>query len=110
VLLEFDGATRIANAVSRNTFFACGRWLDRNRCANDPGCLFLADRRHPGTFGQALMAQLVIEALNARLGAGLRPLTAQEIHRLAAPDTTLADREPVSALPAPVSAPADKSR
>ncbi len=39
----------------------------------------LADDFHPNTNGQALIANLIVEAFNARYGAGIRLLTTEEI-------------------------------
>jgi lysophospholipase L1-like esterase len=41
--------------------------------------LFLADGRHAGTVAQALIARLFLATVNARLEAGIRPLSDREI-------------------------------
>jgi len=96
-LLDFDRATMLADLISRDYVTAAGRKLDRNRPGNGPDRFFLADSRHPGTLGQALMAAMFIEVVNARFDARIRPLTSAEVIRLA-------DRQPVlasSASPTP---------
>jgi phospholipase/lecithinase/hemolysin len=101
-LLDLDRATLLADLISRDYVTAAGRKLDRNRPGNDPDRFFLADSRHPGTLGQALMASMFIEVVNARFDARIRPLTCAEVIRLA-------DRQPVlasSSSPNPGPAPA----
>jgi phospholipase/lecithinase/hemolysin len=78
-LLDLDLIARIVNLMSRESVTVGGRLLDRRRPSNDPGHFFLADARHPGTLGQGLMARMFVEAVNARFGAGIPPLTDREV-------------------------------
>lgn len=78
-LLDLELTSRIANLISRDSILVCGRTLDRIHPSNDINHFFLADGRHPGALGQALMAQMMIEALNKRCNAGIKRLTAEEV-------------------------------
>jgi hypothetical protein len=82
-LVDLDLAVRAANLVSRDYALVGGRMLDRTRPGNDLGHFFLADVRHSGTLGQGLMARLLVEAVNAKFGAGVAPLSWQEVHDVA---------------------------
>jgi phospholipase/lecithinase/hemolysin len=82
-LQDFDLAVKLANAVSLDYAPGAGVRLDRRVPSNDPRHLFLADTRHPGTIGQALMAQLFIDTVNARFGLRITPLRDSEIRHIA---------------------------
>jgi len=56
-----------------------GRAVDRDRPGNSLDRLFLADGRHLGTSGQGVLAKFLVDALNARCAAGIRPLDEREI-------------------------------
>jgi phospholipase/lecithinase/hemolysin len=60
-----------------------GRKLDRLHPGNTLDRFFLADVRHPGTLGQALMARMFIETVNAKFAAGIAPLEPREVLTLA---------------------------
>src|SRR5207248_1180819 len=62
-LIDLDMGVKIANLISREYAPVAGLRLDRTRAANQAGYFFLADSRHPGTAGQALLAQMFIEAV-----------------------------------------------
>jgi lysophospholipase L1-like esterase len=68
--------------------------------------LFLADGRHAGTVAQALIARLFVATVNARLDAGIRPLSDREILEYAArvpstPGSLAGGPELLGATPAP---------
>jgi phospholipase/lecithinase/hemolysin len=83
-LIDLDLTARVANLLSRDYVTVGGRRVDRRRPANDPAHFFLADVRHPGTLGQGLMAGMFVEVVNARFGAGIEPITGQELLAVAA--------------------------
>jgi lysophospholipase L1-like esterase len=89
-VLDLALVARLADMVRRDYALVAGRRLDRSRPGNSPDHFFLADRRHPGTMAQALLARLFILEVNARFGAGIEPLRDAEILRLV--DDPLAGR------------------
>jgi lysophospholipase L1-like esterase len=82
-LVDFDLMTRLANLASRERMRLAGQRLDRIQGANDLSHLFLADGRHLGTFGQAVLAQMVVTALDAKFAAGIERLGDREIREFA---------------------------
>lgn len=84
-LLDLERAARLALPLGRGRVLLAGHVLDRSRPSNDPDHLFLADRRHLGTFGQAVLAKLVVDALDAEFGLGIEPLRPGELRDLSAP-------------------------
>jgi hypothetical protein len=74
---------RLANRISRRHAFIAGHRLERAGGRNDHEHLFLADRRHLGTIGQGLMAQLVVSAMDVKFAARVAPLTDRDISRFA---------------------------
>jgi lysophospholipase L1-like esterase len=100
-LQDLDLGVKIANAVSLDYTPGAGVRLDRRIASNDPRHFFLADTRHPGTIGQALLAQMFIDTVNARFRFGIAPLTDPEIRQtaLSIPDwrPSTASREPILA-------------
>ncbi len=71
--------TRIGRAISPRVVIVAGRHVDRERPGDGPDHFFLEDSRHLGTIGQGLLAKLLVDCLNARFGAGIRPLEDREI-------------------------------
>ena len=57
--------TRLANLVSRERVVVDGLRMDRTDPGNSVEHFFLADRRHPGTVGQGLLAKLFVDTINA---------------------------------------------
>lgn len=78
-IMDFALATKVANRLSPDALFVGGHRVDRLRAGNGPGHLFLADRRHLGTLGHAMLARCFIVTVNLRFRAGLAPLTDREI-------------------------------
>jgi hypothetical protein len=64
-----------------DTVIVSGRRLDRIHPANSDDHAFLADSRHIGTLMQGELANHIIDALNARLDARIKPLSVDEILR-----------------------------
>lgn len=81
--MDLELAARLAERFSPKTILVAGRKLDRLHPANDLDHFFLADVRHPGTLGQSMVAQSIIEIVNTRFGAELKPLGDREIVNLA---------------------------
>jgi phospholipase/lecithinase/hemolysin len=97
-LIDLDLTARLASLLGEESVLVAGRRLDRRGAGNDPDHFFLADVRHPGTLGQGLMAQLLIEAVNAKFGAGIEPLGPRELIALAESVPTPARRDDAVAL------------
>lgn len=95
---DFDLVTRLASRLSGEYALILGRRLDRIRSGNRLGHLFLADKRHLGTLGQGFMAQMFVNALNAKFGAGIAPLSDKDVLEFAA---TLAPGESLAGIGAP---------
>ncbi len=70
-LLDLDLTARLADALAPDHIMVGGRKIDRLIPSNAPDHFFLADERHSGTVGQALMAKLTLEAIKAKFGADL---------------------------------------
>jgi hypothetical protein len=83
-LVDFDLVNRVARVVAPSRVTVGNRAIDRDRPGNEPDCLILADRRHMGTVGQALLARLIVEKLNQRFHAGVKPISDEEILAYAA--------------------------
>jgi hypothetical protein len=62
-------------------FKVAGVAIDRDVPANDPTHLWLADGIHAGTIGQALLANVFIDAVNEEFGAGIKRFRPPEILR-----------------------------
>ena len=71
-LVDFDLLTRLANLASRERMKLAGQKLDRTQGGNDLNHLFLADGRHLGVFGQAVLAQMIVTSLDAKFAAGMQ--------------------------------------
>jgi phospholipase/lecithinase/hemolysin len=82
-LLDFDRTARVVNMLGCDTISIGGLKLDRRHPSNDPGHFFLADGRHPGTFGQGFMAQMIVDVLNTQFQAGIKPLSHEEVRSYA---------------------------
>jgi hypothetical protein len=87
----FAGNDRVAVAdlnglfddiLSPDRFKVGGLEIDRGQYGAEPDRLFVDDL-HPGTVGQALMANLFLDAANDRFGLGVRRLNNGEIMRAA---------------------------
>jgi hypothetical protein len=104
-LLDLEWAARLAFPIGRGRVLLAGQVLDRDRPANDPGHLFLADRRHLGSFGQAVLAKLIVDALDAQFGLGIEPLRLGELPDLARPSpgvpASVASASPAGPILAP---------
>jgi phospholipase/lecithinase/hemolysin len=85
ILLDLALLAQLASRPHRDTILVSGQVLDRIRPSNRPGHVFLADSRHAGTAVHAVMANLVIHTLNARLDARIEPLTPRNLLDLAEP-------------------------
>jgi hypothetical protein len=79
ILLDLALLVQLAPRPGSETILVCGQVLDRIHPRNHPGHVFLADSRHVGTAVQTVMANLVIHTLNARLGAGIEPLSRRDL-------------------------------
>jgi GDSL-like Lipase/Acylhydrolase len=78
-LVDLSLATRLAPRPDGTHAVLLGRRLDWIRPANDLDHAFLADARHISTLVQGMLANYVINALNARLHARIKPLSLGEI-------------------------------
>jgi hypothetical protein len=78
-LVDLALATQLAPRPDSDHVVLFGRRLDRVHPANSEDRMFLADSRHISTLVQGLLANYVINALNARLDARIKPLTVSEI-------------------------------
>lgn len=104
-LVVFDLAriTHLAQMLSPQYVSFAGKMVERDQPGNSLDRLFLADVRHLGTLGQGLLAKLLVNVLNARCEAGIRPLDEREIlayaESLASPvvETTSFSAEPTQA-------------
>ena len=83
-LIDLEWSTRLADRFGMNRLVVGGRKLDRINPANDLDHVFLADVRHPGTLAQGLMARMWVDTVNARFGAGIRPVDDRELLAFAA--------------------------
>ena len=99
-VVDLHLATRLADAISTDHVVVGGRKIDRNTPANDLDHFFLADGRHSGTIGQALLAKLILEAMNAKFNAGVASLEETEVLGFAA--SLLAPRDDLAAKSTPV--------
>ena len=57
--------------------------MDMTHTGDDYHDFILADGLHPGTIAQGIIANTMVDALDAKFQAGIRPLTASEIVRIA---------------------------
>jgi phospholipase/lecithinase/hemolysin len=78
-LVDFDRVDRVARMLAPSRVTVGNRAIDRERAGNQPDCLILADRRHLGTVGQGLLARLIVEKINLRFQAGVKPISDDEI-------------------------------
>lgn len=78
-IVDLALATQFAPRPDADTFLVAGHRLDRIHPANAVDHAFLADSRHIGTLIQGVLANHVINALNARLGTQIAPLGVAEI-------------------------------
>lgn len=97
-LLDLERVERLSLRIGPDRVFLAGRVVDRTHPSNEPGHLFLADSRHMGTFGQAVLAKLIVDTLDARFGAGIEPLGFRETF-------DLGDRLAPNPAPGPVATP-----
>jgi phospholipase/lecithinase/hemolysin len=59
-----------------------GQTIDLTTPGNNYHHFFLADNYHPGTVGQGLIANTIVDAINTEFQAGIRPLSPRQIiHR-----------------------------
>lgn len=108
-LVDFDLAARFLNFVAPNSVQIAGIQLDRRQGCDCRGHLFLADRRHPGTLGQGLMALMILETLNAKFGAEIKPISNDELVRFARAVADSSSSSPSTGSRAPESWPARRS-
>jgi len=78
-LVDLALATQLAPRPDPDHVIVAGRKLDRIHPANAGMHAFLADSRHISTLVQGMLANHVINALNARLDLRLKPLTLREV-------------------------------
>ena len=78
-LVDLALATQLAPRSDGGHLVVLGRKLDWIHPANDVDHAFLADSRHISTLVQGMLANFVINALNTRLDAGIKPLSQREI-------------------------------
>jgi hypothetical protein len=83
-LVDLNLLTRLTTRERFKEVVLMGRRLDWGLPGNEIDHFFLADGRHMGTLGHGLLAQLFIETANRSFGAGLAPLSDQEVLRFAA--------------------------
>lgn len=77
--------TSLANQWSTEAFPVAGKMIDRIHPGNTPEHFFLADQRHTGTYGQALIAQMLVDTIDVKFHLGIKPLAPDEIRRLVQP-------------------------
>jgi hypothetical protein len=92
-LLDVALLSRLAPRLDHEHIRICGRTLDRAHPNNQPDHIFLGDSRHVGTIGQSVMANLVIQTLNARFGAQIKPLSVAEVLDLTKPPMQIVRRD-----------------
>lgn len=80
----FDANAFSQSLFAQPTLTVGGVTIDRTTPADDFHHLFLADGIHIGTVGQGLLANGFINSLDTNFGAGITPLTGQEIVSYAA--------------------------
>lgn len=97
-LIDHELSARIAERLTPNRMVVAGRFLDRRTPSNAIDHFFLGDVRHPGTLGQSLMAKMFIETVDARFGAGIKPLGDHELLDLAVAAASSAKRDTVVRL------------
>lgn len=85
VIFDFAKINRVSHLIAPEFVAVGGRKVERERFGDSPDRLFLGDARHLGTMGQGMIAKLMIDCLNKKCGAGIRPLDEREIVALAAP-------------------------
>jgi phospholipase/lecithinase/hemolysin len=87
-ILDLALAAQLAPRRGPDHVWVEGRKLDRTHPANRPDHAFLADGRHISTMLQAVLANYVINVLNARFDANIAPLTKSEIWNQPRDDTS----------------------
>ena len=97
-IFDFANVSRISLALFPKAVVVAGRKVDRELSGNSADRLFLADRRHLGTMGQGMLAKILVDVLNKKCGAAIKPLEEREIVELA--DSLIA-REGVAEASAP---------
>lgn len=90
---DFDLQSRVAKALAGDIVPVDGHRIFRGASGDEPTNFFLADRRHAGTIGQALLARLIVDTINARFQATIPRIGEREILSFA--DSVGTDREVV---------------
>lgn len=80
-LIDLALDVQLARRPDPDSVIVAGRRLDRIHPANADDHAFLADSRHIGILMQGELANHIIDALNARLHLGIKPLSVDEILR-----------------------------
>jgi hypothetical protein len=88
-LIDLALASQLARRPDADHIIVAGRKLDRIHPSNSPEHAFLADSRHISTLVQGMLANHVINALNARCQASVRPLSVSELLEDDTPSTAL---------------------
>lgn len=78
-IFDFARINRISHVIAPQYVVVGGRKVERERIGDSPDRLFLGDVRHLGTMGQGMIAKLIVEHLNKKCGAGIKPLDEREI-------------------------------
>lgn len=78
-VFDFAHISRVSLLISPKHVVVAGRKVERERTGNSPDRLFLGDVRHLGTMGQGMIAKMMIDALNKKCGAAIKPLDESEI-------------------------------
>ena len=78
-IFDFARINRVSRAISPKFLVVGGRRIERERAGDSPDRLFLGDARHLGTMGQGMIAKLMVETLNKKCGAGIKPLDEREV-------------------------------
>ncbi len=81
VLVDIDELLR--GIVEARRYCVGDREINRDVASNEADHLFLSDGFHPGTLGQCLIANRFLDAINARFGAGISPLSDEEMIQVA---------------------------
>jgi lysophospholipase L1-like esterase len=78
-VVDLELAMRISLVIAPSRLVVGDRAISRIEHGNAPDRFFLADGRHLGTVGQGLIAKLIVDKLNTRFSAGIKPIADEEI-------------------------------
>lgn len=103
IVIDLFVSRNVARLLDPDGLRLAGRRIAGDPPGDDYDRLFLADGRHAGSVAQAMIARLFIAAVNARLNAGIAPLTDREIldyaAHVAAPAAELSQASTSAAAP-----------